>query len=287
MNKINLFSAKAIKTILKKHHIRPCKKMGQNFLIDRNIAEKIINCADISKNDIILEIGPGLGSLTQELAKKAGAVIGIEKDKKMSLILKETLKEFKNVKIVNSDILKISNLQNLINQKKENKRKNFKIVANLPYCIASKIIRKFLEYKNPPKTMVLLVQKEVAQRICAKPPKMNLLAVSVQFYAQPEIISYLSKNCFWPIPKIDSAIIKITPIKNKFQNQIPSQLFFRIVKAGFSYPRKQLANNLSKKLKLNKKEIKNLFLKADINPSQRAESLSVDNWIDLTKLFVL
>ncbi|PIR72642.1 MAG: hypothetical protein COU42_00480 [Candidatus Nealsonbacteria bacterium CG10_big_fil_rev_8_21_14_0_10_36_24] len=155
------------------------------------------------------------------------------------------------------------------------------MVSNLPFYITAPIIRKFLEAKNSPKEMVLLVQKEVAQRICARPPDMNLLAISVQFYAKPEIISYVSKKSFWPIPKVDSAIIKIVPQKKYNVNK---DLFFKIVKAGFSQPRKQLANNLSKMLKLNKQEISSLLLKNNIKPTLRAEALTIKDWILLTKV---
>jgi 16S rRNA (adenine1518-N6/adenine1519-N6)-dimethyltransferase len=137
-----------------------------------------------------------------------------------------------------------------------------------------------LELKRKPKLIVLMVQKEVAQRICAKPPKMNLLAVSVQFYAKPQIISFVSKNCFWPRPKVDSAVIKIEPREIKFD----ANLFFKIVKAGFSHPRKQLINNLSRKLKREKEEIKKLLSQLGISPKKRAEELSIEDWMKLTKL---
>lgn len=162
---------------------------------------------------------------------------------------------------------------------------NFKVVANLPYYIVSPTIRKFLENTGvQPLQMILMAQKEVAQRICAKPPDMNLLAVSVQFYAEPKIIAYVSKKAFWPSPKVDSAIIKIVP---KLQRSDLCQLFFRIVKAGFSQPRKQLINNLSKGLKIDKEKVKNWLLKNGIQPTQRAETLSLDDWLRLVKKRVL
>jgi len=256
-------------------NIKPSKHLGQNFLIDRNIVKKVIKAANLKSTDIILEIGPGLGALTKELVKKVKQVIACEKDPKMCEILKKTLKDFKNIEIINQDILKY-NFQFL---------KNYKVVANLPYYITSPVIRKFLESENPPKEMVLMVQKEVAQRICSAPPKMSILAISVQFYAKPKIISYVSKESFWPQPKVDSAIIKIVPrqfrilVLRQFREQ-----FFRIVRAGFSHPRKQLANNLSKELKLNKKEINDLLLKNNIQPSQRAETLTIKDWLKLTNV---
>ena len=197
---MELTSPKNIKEILAKYETKASKGLGQNFLIDKNILNKILEAADLKSDDTVLEVGPGLGTLTQELAKKAKRVIAVEKDETMIEILKETLAEYKNVEVINEDILKYD-LQIA----------DYKLVANIPYYLTSPLIRKFLESKNPPKEIVLMMQKEVAQRICAKPGDMSLLAVSVQFYADAKIISIVSKNCFYPAPKIDSAIIKITP----------------------------------------------------------------------------
>jgi 16S rRNA (adenine1518-N6/adenine1519-N6)-dimethyltransferase len=295
---MELSSVSTIKDILKINEARPLKQFGQHFLIDKSVLKKIVEASNISSRDIILEIGPGIGVLTQELAKRAEKVIAVEKDNKMVEILKEVLVNHKNVEIIQGDILKfpISNFQFPIN----------KMVANLPYYIVSPVIRKFLEEKNKPEEMTLMVQKEVAQRICAKPPDMNLLAVSVQFYSKPKIISYVSKNSFWPRPKVDSAIIKITvnPVrKNKTLSPSPRQgaglsngvnskqrtenrdLFFKIVKAGFSQPRKQLCNNLKNGLKLNKTEIKVWLLKNRVDPTQRAETLTIEDWKNLLRSF--
>jgi len=251
--------------------IKPLKRLGQNFLIDKNVVKKVIKAAELHSKDIVLEVGPGIGALTKEIAKKAGKVIAVEKDPRMVKILIENLKEFKNIEIINKDILKNYELR-IMNYE-------YKIVANLPFYITAPVIRKFLESKYPPEEMVLIVQKEVAQRICSKPPKMNILAVSVQFYAKPKIISYISKKSFWPSPKVDSAIIKIVPQK-KYKD-IDIDLFFKVVKAGFAHPRKQLANNLTNGLKLNKQEVNDLLLKNNIKPSQRAETLAVQDWINL------
>ncbi|MDO8663215.1 MAG: 16S rRNA (adenine(1518)-N(6)/adenine(1519)-N(6))-dimethyltransferase RsmA, partial [Candidatus Wildermuthbacteria bacterium] len=249
----------------------------QHFLIAQAVLRKVIEAADLRPDDIVLEIGPGIGTLTQELAQRVKRVIAIEKDPKMIDILKETLKDFKNIEVAQGDI---RNLKLEI--------RNYKVVANLPYYITSPVIRKFLE--NPearPLTMVLMVQKEVAQRICAKPPDMTLLAVSVQFYAEPKIIDYVSKKSFWPAPKVDSAIIKIIPHKSASAIRVNPLLFFKIVKAGFSQPRKQLANNLSKIFKTDRDRIQNWLLANSIQPTQRAETLSMEDWIKLTKSFII
>lgn len=286
-----MISIKIVKNLLKKYKVSPSKKFGQNFLIDRSVLRKIITIANLQSKDVILEIGPGTGILTQGLAKGVKEVIAIEKDPKMVQILQETTKNLKNVKIVQGDILKL----NTKNYKL--KTKNYKLVANLPYYIVSPVIRKFLENKYPPKLMILMTQKEVAQRIIAKPPNMNLLAVSVQFYAKPEIVSYISKKSFWPQPKVDSAILRITPERSQ-QRPGLCNLFFKIVRAGFSQPRKQLINNLtrlnfsSKNLsgpvkipETDRQKIENWLLKNKIRPSQRAETLSVQEWLKLTKTF--
>ena len=285
---MNLTSVKTIKELLLKYKARPSKIMGQNFLIDKFALSKIIKSADLTPKDIVLEIGPGIGTLTKELAKKAKRVIAIEKDNTMVEILKETLKDFKNVNIIGSDILKINFQFSIFNfQSNHNFQlpKKYKVAANLPYYITSPVIRKFLEMENKPNVIVLMVQKEVAQRICSNPPDMSLLAVSVQFYTKPEIISYVSKKCFWPSPKVDSAIIKISNIKNQ-KSKINVEKFFRIVRAGFSQPRKQLANNLSKSLGKDKNQINLWLQKNKINPEQRAETLSVSDWKKLTNSYL-
>ena len=289
---MNLASKKAIQNLLKKYQIRLSKRLGQNFLVNKKVVKKIIGSARLSPNDTVLEIGPGIGNLTIELAKKVKKVVAIEKDQKMIEILKETLKDFKNVEIIQGDILKISNFQ--LGPKRSSGGwwagcsliSNYRVVANIPYYLTSPLIRKFLEAEIKPKEMILTVQKEVAERICAKPPDMSILAVSVKFYAEPKIIAFVSKKSFWPQPKVDSAIIKIVPrqfrvpVSRRFRER-----FFRIVKAGFSHPRKQLINNLSKGLKIDREKIRNLLLENNIKPEQRAETLTVENWISLTKSF--
>jgi len=242
--------------------IQPLKKLGQNFLMNKGVVEKIVKAACLKQDDVVLEIGPGLGVLTKELARNTGKVISIEKDARLIDILKKDLKDFKNVEIINEDILNfqfsIFNFQ-------------YKVVANLPFNIASAVIQKFLETENKPECMILLVQKEVAQRIVAKPPKMSILAVSVQLYAEAKILFYVSKGSFRPSPKVDAACLKITP-KNLGEASLLPNRFFETVRTGFSHPRKQLGSNLPK----------DLLLKAGIDPARRAETLTVEEWLKLT-----
>jgi len=229
-----------MKEILKKYNIKPNKRLGQNFLTDKSVLRKIINAADLKSDDTVLEIGPGLGILTKELAKRVKKVIAIEKDKRLADLLT-------GVEVINQDALKYT--VSIM---------DYKLIANLPYYIASPIIRKFLEIKNKPELMVLMVQKEVAKRIVDK--KGSILSISVKFYADVEIISYVSKKSFYPKPKVDSAIIKIVP---KEIPDIDVKEFFNLVKKGFSSKRKMLRNNLN------------------IDSDKRAEELSVQDWINL------
>lgn len=261
---MNLSSPSVVKNILEKYHLKPSLRLGQNFLIDENILKKIIAAADIKKDDVVLEVGPGLGTLTQALATQAKKVLAVEKDKHLVEVLEETLKEYPNVDVIQSDILKYSLPSSA-----------YKVVANIPYYLTSHLIRELLESKVPPSLIVLMIQKEVAERMMAKPPNMNLLAVSVQYYAEPKIISAVSQNCFYPKPKIDSAIVTLTAKPKKEESP---DLFFKVVRAGFSQKRKQLANNLANQLKLEKKMVETILLQHNISPQQRAETLTIEDW---------
>ena len=277
---MDLTNRKTIKELLVKYRAAAEKKFGQHFILSKKALAQIIEAAEIKKNDTIVEIGPGLGTLTQELAKTGVKIIAIEKDPLMFNILRETLKDFKNIKIIEGDARKTQ-------------ISNYKIVANLPYNIATFLIHQWLELKNHPKLMVLMIQKEVAQRIAAKPPRINLLAASVQFYAEVKIIDYVPAEAFWPRPKVDSAIIKIIPKKPARPNghsggppQKTRDAFFAAAKAGFSQPRKQLIGNLVKKLNIPKEKILSAFKKIDIPERARAENLSLDQWISLASLLI-
>jgi len=267
-----------VKKLLKSHGLKPSKRLGQNFLINENVLKKVVEAADISKKDYILEIGPGLGSLTIPLAEQTKKVVAVEKDPKLCIVLRKVLKNkgVRNVEIIEADILKLSDkeLSKILPKK-------YKLTANIPYYLTSFLIRKFLESKRIPEQIVLTVQKEVAQRICAKPPKMSLLAVSVQFYGKPEIFSYISKSSFWPRPEVDSAVLKIIP--KPMRPAADSARFFRMAKAGFSHPRKQIINNLSDELDIDKEIMKKQLLIWGIRPSRRAETLSLNDWQKLAK----
>ncbi len=261
---MDLTSKKDILALLDQYQVKPRKSLGQNFLINLKILEKMISF--VSFNDTILEVGPGLGALTKELAKKANKVIAIEKDPVLAEILKKNISS--RIEVITGDVLK-----------EEVSLKNYSLVANLPYYVSTAVIRKFLESENPPQEIIVTVQKEVAQRISAKPPRMTILSVSIQFYAETQILFSISSNCFWPKPNVDSAVIKIIP-KKKLP-EINPDLFFKVVKAGFSRPRAQLLNNISKKLLLDKEETIKILQESGINPKQRAETLKVEDWVKL------
>ncbi len=279
---INLSSKRSVRKLFQDHCFFPSKRLGQHFLVNKLILQKIIKAAQLKEDDLAMEIGPGAGVLTQALAEKAKKVIAIEKDEQLVKILKVVLKDYPNIELIKGDILKVFNSQFSIFKKFS--VFNYKIVANLPYYITAPVIRKFLEAPIKPKLMVLMVQKEIAQRIIAQPLKMNLLALSVQFYAEPKIITYVSKRFFWPQPKVDSAILRIDPLINADKNQINTDLFFKIIKAGFSQPRKKLVNNLAQGLGLEKQKIFIWLKNAKIRQDARAENLSLKNWLLLVKL---
>jgi len=274
------FTQNSIKSTLSKYQIHPNKVMGQNFLIDENVLDKIIEAAEIKKDDTILEVGPGLGILTIELAKKAKQVIAIEKDKELTRILNNELRimNIKNVEIINEDILKT---------KYKMQDTKYKIVANIPYYLTSPLIRKFLEIKNKPSLMVLMIQKEVAQRICARPPKMSILSAAVQFYAEPKIISHVSKKSFWPQPKVDSAILRLSPTQNKKeQNADLRRKYYKLIKILFKQPRKTILNNLRNANlweQISKEEIVKDLTRLNINPQDRPQNLGLEQIKNLSK----
>jgi len=261
------------KKTLESRGLRSKKRLGQNFLVNMGVTDKMTAAADLSSKDVVLEVGPGLGALTRELAWRVKKVIAVERDWVLAAFL---AKELPGVDIVEQDILKFS-LEAL--------PPGYKVVASIPFAITAPLIRKFLEADNSPSLLVLLVQKEVAQRICARPPDMNLLAASVQFYAQVSIIATVKKGVFWPQPKVDAAILKLVPLEKK--PGIDPALFFRVVKAGFLHPRKQLLNNIKEGLGMKKQEAEKLLAACNISPARRAETLSIADWILLAKEFTM
>jgi len=264
---------KQVLNLLEKYKLSPKKYFGQNFLIDKQVLNKIIQVSDIKRTDNILEIGPGLGFLTKELAQRANKIVTVEIDPGLYFVLKQELKKNKNIKLIKDDILQYD-LEKL---KKVFNNKNYKIVANLPYQITSHFLKKFLIATYHPEQMTLMVQKEVAERICAKPGAHSLLSLSAQFYCQPEIIQIVNAESFFPKPKVNSAIIKLKNIKKK-PIKVEENLFFRLLRIGFSAKRKQLQNNLANGFHENKEKIKDLLEKTGISAQIRAQQLGLEDW---------
>lgn len=231
----------------------------------------MIETAEIKPDDVIVEVGPGFGVLTLALVEKATKVLSFEIEKKIEPYWSEELKKHNNLEIVWGNVL-----HEVESQKSIEFLKSYKVVANLPYQITSQILRAFLEMENKPEVMVLMVQKEVAERICAPVGDMSVLSVSVQYYGEPEIVAYVPRSSFWPVPAVDSAIIKIRSKESGVGSSEKDKEFFKIVKAGFSSRRKMLIKNLS--AVVDKDKIRNIFKELNIDKKVRAQELSVEQW---------
>ena len=269
---MNLFDSQDIKNYLRASGLRPKDYFGQNFLIDEQVLGEIVQAAEISSKDTILEVGPGLGVLTTELVKQAKKVLAIEKDSKLIPLLESNLSGHKNLEIKNQDILKFNFEKELT--------ESYKVVSNIPYYLTSHLFRILLNLKNKPQSIVFLVQKEVAERIVAAPGELSVLGISIQIFGEPEIISVVSKDSFWPTPKVDSAIIRIKT-KNRFPKIEDHKLFFRIVKVAFAGKRKQIHNTLYNGFKIDKKLLEELLLKCGVSMTNRAQELSIEQWIKI------
>lgn len=286
-----LTSPRELKLLFKKHQFRPSRQRGQNFLADQNILRFIIRAAQFSQADAVLEIGAGAGTLTQGLAA-AGAkhVFTIEIDPTLTKILAETIGPLKNVKIFKGDVLSRECFLEIEKWKAKNKIEKFKVVANLPYQITSNFLRQFLPRQDW-QSMILMVQKEVAQRIMAKQGETSLLSLSVQFYSKPEIVRIVSKNSFWPAPEIDSAILKLDPaVGFKESAKVGEDLekkMFQIMRMGFAARRKQLHNNLAAGLNMESVKIKQIFHDLKLDEKVRAQELGLKEWYDLTSFLYI
>lgn len=260
-----------ISSLLKQHGIRANKKLGQNFLQDPFALASITSAAEIQPTDTVLEIGPGLGSLTRYLAKSAQQVVAVEIDREMLPPLRMVTSDYNNINIIHGDILDLS-------PKELIQEPNYLVVANIPYYITSAIIRHLLENEPKPRRIVLTIQKEVAMRICAEPGDMSLLALSVQVYGKPRIAKRISAGAFFPAPKVDSAVLCIDIYPSpKIQPDILNT-FFKLIKAGFSQKRKTLRNSLSAGLHISSQAAEDLLGNANIDQRRRAETLSIEEW---------
>lgn len=272
--------------IIKKHEFAIQKKFGQNFLIDTHVLEKIINSAGMTKEDCVLEIGPGIGTMTQYLAEEAGHVIAVEIDTKLIPILNETLADYDNVTIINEDILKVD-----INQitQNYNEGRPIKVVANLPYYITTPIIMGLFEGGVPIDNITVMVQKEVADRMQVGPGSKDYgaLSLAVQYYAEPYIVANVPPNCFIPRPGVGSAVIRLTRYKTPPVDVVDPKLMFRLIRASFNQRRKTLQNGLnnSPEVSFTKEQIIEAIEYMGLNPSVRGETLTLKEFAGLSNFF--
>ena len=258
--------------LLAEAHIEPKKSLGQNFLSDQTLLQKIINSADVQLTDHLLEVGPGVGMMTELMAQSAEKVVAVELDTRLMPILHQQLDHLPNVQLIHGDILE-QPMEKLFDGP-------YKVIANVPYYITGGILRHLLTSHPQPSCLVMTVQKEVATRLVAPVGDLSLLAISVQFFGKTKIVGKISAGAFWPRPEIDSAIIRIDHQPN--QPQVDEKLFFRVVKAGFSQKRKQLKNNL-RSLDLSADEVDQAIVAAGLSPEQRAETVALTHWLRLTE----
>jgi 16S rRNA (adenine1518-N6/adenine1519-N6)-dimethyltransferase len=281
--------------LLREHGLRPRKSLGQHFLTSEGHLQRIATAANLTPEDVVLEIGPGLGSLTRHLADRAGQVVAVELDAQLIPALHDALADRSNVIIIHGDILQIQPsdlLQQILGtqpgpsshpspgdlEKRERQPGRYKVVANLPFYITSAVLRHLLETPVPPQLMVLTVQREVGERLCAVPPNMSLLAVSVQFYAEPELVARIPAGAFHPPPKVDSAVVRLW-VRSKPAVAVDDvEGFFRVVRAGFGQRRKQLRNALAHGLHLNTQQLAEALLRAGVDARRRAETLTLEEW---------
>jgi len=269
-----------IPEILRQYGLKPDKRLGQNFLVDPSALQRIVETAEIRSQDAILEIGPGLGSLTRYLASVAKKVVAVELDADLISPLRDILAPYSNVTIIQGDILEMDPGQ-LMDQS------SYLVVANIPYYITSAVIRHLLEAEVQPRRVVLTVQREVAQRICAEPGDLSLLALSVQVYGKPRIAARIPAGAFYPPPKVDSAVVNIDLYP---QPRIPAErldAFFSLAKAAFSQKRKTLRNAISAGTHLSPAETEDLLKAAGIEPRRRAQTVSIEEWCKLSEILHL
>lgn len=268
--------------ILQKHHFNIQKKYGQNFLVDTHVLEKIMDAAEITKEDCVVEIGPGIGTMTQYLAERAKEVAAVEIDRNLIPILEETLADYQNVTILNEDILKVD-LNRLVQEKNEGRP--VKVVANLPYYITTPIIMALFENRVPLKSITIMVQKEVADRMQVGPGTKDYgaLSLAVQYYAKPEIVTQVPPNCFIPRPGVGSAVIRLTRYDRPPVEVKDEELMFALIRAAFNQRRKTLANAVANasQLSFSREDVTTALEKMQLSPTIRGEALTLEQFARL------
>jgi 16S rRNA (adenine1518-N6/adenine1519-N6)-dimethyltransferase len=264
-----------LKSLLRHHKLSPNKTLGQNFLLDDFVLQDIVDAAGIKPGEAVLEIGPGIATLTKRLLDKADFVLAVEKDPKFLPLLRAVKKEHKNLRYEISDILSFDFQTELADFKK------YRVVANIPYYITGKIIQLFLKAIHKPQSITLLVQKEVAHNISAQPGQLNLLAISVQLYGEPKLIQTVPARAFYPAPKVDSAVVHIDLSRGPRYQVADEQKLFRILRATFTGKRKQLHNTLTNNLHLPKQQVEQVLKQLKIEPQMRPQQLTIEQWLKL------
>ncbi len=272
-------SSSSFRELVRLYGVDPKKSLGQNFLVDEQYLGAILAAAELEQSDVVLEIGPGLGTLTRALADVCHHVVAVELDERLIDLLRVGFATRADISVVHGDILALDPPSVVIaHQPATEPAVHYKVVANLPYYITSPVLRHLLEAVPAPSRIVVMVQREVAERICAQPGDLSILAVSVQFYAEPRLVHHVPAAAFYPRPQVDSVLLRLDVRSEPYISNIHPDLFFRIVRAGFGQKRKQLLNSLSNGLHLPKPAIVDALNDADIDPKRRAQTLSLDEW---------
>ncbi len=267
-----------IPALLKEYNLRPSKGLGQNFLRDNQALQKVVNAAEPKMDDSVLEVGAGLGSLTRYLALAVKSVVAVELDTRLFSALKTTLAPYNNIRLVQGDILKLDPAELMDTP-------DYLVVANIPYYITSAIIRHLLESNPKPRRVVLTIQQEVAERICALPGEMSLLALSVQVYGRPQIKADIPAGAFYPSPKVDSCVLCVDIYSEPVIPVPQMETFFSLARAGFSQKRKTLRNSISAGMRIPPGEAQEKLTAAGIDPQRRAETLDLEEWKVLSGVF--
>ncbi len=274
---LDLTDIGTLRRLLSKHGLEPNKSFGQNFLLSRRALRAILQAADLHPDESVLEVGAGTGLLTIELAQRARRVVAVELDRAILPLLRETTAPYPNVEILPRDVLTVQ-------PEEVFGETPYKVVANLPYYITSLILRHLLEAANPPRRLVVMVQREVAERMIAGPGDLSLLGLSVQFFGRPEIVAYVPPGAFYPPPKVESAVVRIDVYPEPLLPPEERNAFFGIAHAGFAEKRKQIHNSLARNLHVSREEVAEWLAEANIDPMRRPQTLSLDEWLALTRI---